>query len=429
MNRRHARRRAAAALAVGIALGAVTSAGTALLLYTGQGFLRAAGLLIASTVMALAAGLWAGTPEDAHTPVATRGRWLGLALAFIAGAIFALFWSTRAPLREMAAGGAVAVLLVLALPAYAAGVLLAGMNARDRARAAAAGSGVAAAAAAGAAFGILLSTTVLIQALEPFGIYYGGAALVALASLFDRARAPRPLRAGDPDMNDRVVLITGAGHTGQLGYTVARRFIDAGATVIVTARSGSADIAAGLSGATGVDADLSSDDDVSRLVEHVQTRAGRLDVLVNVAGGLSVTGSVEAVEPAEWTREFERNTVTALRLTRAALPLLRASNGAVINFAAPAGERAVPQLGAYSAAKAGVVALTRALAIEEKAHGVRVNAIAPGLMDTGQNRADAAAGTTFVELADVADVVLFLASPAARAVTGETIHVLGATIR
>ena len=133
--------------------------------------------------------------------------------------------------------------------------------------------------------------------------------------------------------------------------------------------------------------------------------------------------------PEEWQREIERNAGTALRLSRAALPLLRESRGSIVNFAAPAATRAVARLAAYSAAKAAVVALTRALAIEEKSNGVRVNAIAPGLMDTDQNRREMGEDVTYVGRDDVASVALFLAGPASRGITGETVQVLGETIR
>jgi 3-oxoacyl-[acyl-carrier protein] reductase len=430
MSRADARTRALATMIAGIALGSVISAGVALMLYTGQGFLRAAGLLFASTIMAVAAGLWAGAPESAG-PILTRGRWLALALAFFAGGVFAAQWAARAALRDLALGGAIAVLLVLALPAYCAGALLAGVNARDRGRASTGAAGIAAAATAGVAFGVLLSTTLLIPNLEPFGIYYGGAALVAFAALLDRG--PAPQHAGDLHMIDRVVLVTGAGERGQLGYAIARCFLNAGAHVVISARTEAVhDVAAELTAFGDISAraaDLSVQQDVAALIEHVRDTHGRLDALINVAGGLSVSGSIADTAAEEWVREYERNTVTALRVTRAALPLLREARGAVVNFASPAGIRAVPRLAAYSAAKAGVVALTRALAIEEKATGVRVNAIAPGMVDTVQNREETGADAVFVERDDVANVALFLAGDAARGITGETIHVPGPTIR
>ena len=108
-------------------------------------------------------------------------------------------------------------------------------------------------------------------------------------------------------------------------------------------------------------------------------------------------------------------------------PMLRSEGGAVINFASPAALRAQANLGAYSAAKAAVVALTRALALEEKENGVRVNALAPGMIDTEQNRKSVPdpEKVKWVSRDDIANVVLFLASDAGKAVTGETIHVLG----
>ncbi|HSJ30192.1 MAG TPA: SDR family oxidoreductase [Longimicrobiales bacterium] len=426
MTAARARGRTLAALVAGVTLGAAASAGTALLLYTGQGFLRAAGLLVSSTLMAIAAGLWAGAPEPGSArTVRMRVRWMGFIVALIAGGMLTALWGARPPLRELAWGGALSVLLALALPGYAGGALLAGLHARDRSVGA-----VAAAAVAGSAFGILLAATVLIPNLEPYGVYYGGAVLLALVSILDRGGAGG---TGDVHMTNRVVIVTGAADRGQLGYVIARRFLDAGARVVISARSDALDETAGTLSPHGdvlaVRADLTSDADVARLIDATRERFGRLDALINVAGGLSVTATVEDTTPEEWQREIERNAGTALRLSRAALPLLRESRGSIVNFAAPAATRAVARLAAYSAAKAAVVALTRALAIEEKSNGVRVNAIAPGLMDTDQNRSEMGEDVTYVGRDDVASVALFLAGPASRGITGETVQVLGETIR
>jgi NAD(P)-dependent dehydrogenase (short-subunit alcohol dehydrogenase family) len=431
MSAARARDSTIAALMVGVTLGATATGGIALLLYTGQGFLRAAGLLVSSTIMAVAAGLWAGAPEPEDAgAVSTRGRWLAQLVALVAGGMFSALWSARSPLQELAWGGALAVLLVLALPAYAAGALLAGLHARDRPRLAGA---VAAAATAGGAFGVLLAATVLIQSLEPYGIYYGGTALLAVVALFDRRGRSLPLVTGDIDMTDRVVIVTGAAVRGQLGFTIARTFLDEGARVVISARSQVPDDVVSELAMHGdvlaVPADLTNDVDVARLITTVQERFGRIDALINVAGGLSVIASVEHTTPEEWLREIERNSGTALRLSRAALPMLRENRGAIVNFAAPAGERAPARLAAYSAAKAAVIALTRSLAIEEKANGVRVNAIAPGTMDTGQNREHAGDDAIYVSRDDVAAVTLFLAGSGARGITGEIVHVLGETIR
>jgi NAD(P)-dependent dehydrogenase (short-subunit alcohol dehydrogenase family) len=427
-------RRGAAALAAGTTLGATMSAGNAFLLYTGQGFLRAAGLLVSSTILAVAAGVWAGMPERGDAAgVETRARWVGLLLALLAGGAFTAFWDMRPPLRDSATGGAFAVLLVLALPAYAAGTLLVALHAREQAAMpAGAGGGVATMGLAGAAGGVLLATTLLIRLLEPWGIYIGGAGAVLLAGLVEWS-LPFRSRQGGGDMADRVVIVTGVGGRGQVGYAVARRFRDAGARVVITGRTdGVEELAQELGDPDSVHAvvaDLTVAADIDRLMAVVRERHGRLDALINLAGGLSVMKPIADTAPEEWRAEAERNVETALRMCRAALPLLRESGGAIVNFAAPAGERAVANLGAYSAAKAGVIALTRALAVEEKKHGVRVNAIAPGLADTDQNRAAMGDDTVFVPRDDIAAVALFLAGPGASGVSGETIHVMGATLR
>jgi NAD(P)-dependent dehydrogenase (short-subunit alcohol dehydrogenase family) len=427
----HSIRRGIAALAVGAALGATSAAGIALLLYTGQGFLRAAGLLASSTIMAVAAGIWAGGPDpDAPgAPVQSRGRWAALILVLLAGGAFTAFWGAQAPLRGMAVGGAFAVMFVLALPAYAAGALMAALHTRERIALGPAGVGsVAAVAAAGAAIGVLLATTVLIQTLEAYGIYYAAAGLLVLASMLEWQRM-----TGGGTMNDHVSIITGVGNDGQVGYAVARRFVEAGARVLITDRSGQVEALAANLGAgervVAVTADLLDEHDVQRLMTTVRERFGRLDSLVNVAGGLSVTGAVADTTPEQWIEESRRNTETALRVCQAALPLLRESKGAIVTFAAPAAERAVAGLGAYSAAKAGVLALTQALAAEEKPNGVRANAIAPGMVDTAQNRSEGEDDVRYVSRDDVASVALFLAGPDSRGVTGEMIRVLAASHR
>ena len=236
-------------------------------------------------------------------------------------------------------------------------------------------------------------------------------------------------------MNGKVAMVTGVGARGQVGYAIAQRLLRAGAHVIITGRGPVVEeLAAELAAegdVTAVIADLLSDDDVDRLVTSARDRYGRLDALINVAGGLSVIKPIAETSADEWWREIQRNAETTLRTCRAALPLLRESGGAIVNFASPAGLRAVGSLGAYSAAKAAVIALTRALALEEKKFGVRANAIAPGMIDTEQNRSQAADPETakYVTREEIAEVALFLASDAASGISAETIHVLGESLR
>ena len=237
-------------------------------------------------------------------------------------------------------------------------------------------------------------------------------------------------------MPDRVAIVTGVGARGQVGFAVALALLRAGARVLVSGHGAGVEALAEELRAEGGDvaaarADLTTAEGAESVVATARSRFGRLDLLVNVAGGLTVIKPLAETTDDEWTRELDRNARTCFLMCRAALPLLRESRGAIVNFASPAGERAVATLGAYSAGKAAVIALTRALALEEASRGVRVNAIAPGMIDTEQNRASAGdpAQVKWVSREQIADAVLFLAGPAAGGITGETLHVLGGSGR
>jgi len=401
------------AFVIGLSISAAAFTGSTLLLYTGPRFLRVAGILIALTLGALALGLWAGSPAGS----VTRRRWLFYLLTLIAAGIFAGFWTTRDVLRANPGGGAVGALLLLALPAYGGGALLAGLG----------GAAIGVSAIAGAAAGALLTTSALIPRLDADVIFFALAGAVLWARLWNDVTRAGP-RGGT--MTGKTVLVTGVGNPGQVGYTLARAFRDAGANVVICDVSTAVETLAKELGVSGEQADLTVVEDVERLVASVRERAGRLDVLVNAAGGLSVIKPIAETAMEEWRREAQRNAETAFLVSRTALPMLRESRGAIINFASPAGLRAAPSMGAYSAAKAAVVALTRALAIEERDNGVRVNAIAPGMIDTEQDRANVGDPdcVRWVSRDDIAKVVLFLAGSDAAAITGETIHVLGTGI-
>ncbi len=419
--------RAAAISVVALAFGACTTAGAALLLYTGQGFLRAAGFMLGLTLAALAAGVWvggAGTPRP--NP---RWRWLLLVAAWSVAAIFASMWFTRESLRASPWGGALAVLLILAEPSYLAGTLLVALG---PARRSATSTTVAASAIMGAALGVLLASTIVIPRWEAPYVFLGAAIVLTVMAAVDTAFGPSaPSETETMMLENQVILVTGVGHPGQVGYLVARRLLDAGARVVISDRSGTAAELASELGPPdrvfAVAADLTDSEAVQRLVAAGRAKYGRLDAVVNVAGGLSVTKPVAETSPEEWRREIERNADTAFRVSHAALPLLRESKGAIVNFASPAGRRAVRNLAAYSAGKAAVIALTRALALEERDHGVRVNAIAPGMIDTAQNwdGADQPENVRWVTRDQIADVVVFLLSKQGSGVNGEVVHVVG----
>lgn len=223
-------------------------------------------------------------------------------------------------------------------------------------------------------------------------------------------------------MTDRVVAITG-GH-GVLGRAVLEAARAAGLKVAVI------DHAPGHSAPDGVlevgGVDLTDAAQANRAVAAVIGRFGRLDVLLNIAGGF-VWQTTDDAEPA-WDRMHALNVTTALNASRAALPYLKASDqGRIVNVGSAAALKAGAGMGAYGAAKAGVHALTHALAEELKATSVTVNAVLPSIIDTPANRKDMpdADPAQWVAPADLAAVILFLASPESRAMTGALVPVTG----
>jgi NAD(P)-dependent dehydrogenase (short-subunit alcohol dehydrogenase family) len=419
-------------LAVGAALGMTATAGVALLLYTGGGFLRAAGFLIAVALAAAAAGLWAGRPAgDARA----RRPWIWTVASLVLAGAFTIGWSLSSALRQSGLGNALAVLLIVAGPGYAVGTLVGPLAGRR--------PDAAPLALAGVALGVVVAAAWVIPRAQAPAVFAAAATTVLAAGLLGWTDEVDGLDPRRDDMHGKVAIVTGVGARGQVGYAIATRFLRAGAQVIITGRkpaveelardleAGRRGAEAGEGGVTAVVADLLSDEDVDRLMAVARDRFGRLDALINVAGGLSVIKPIAETSPDEWRREIERNAETTLRTCRAALPLLRETGGSIVNFAAPAGLRAVGTLGAYSAAKAAVVALTRALALEERNVGVRANAIAPGMIDTEQNRDQAAnpEKAKYVTREEIAEVALFLAGDASSGISGETIHVMGDSLR
>jgi 3-oxoacyl-[acyl-carrier protein] reductase len=425
----HARRRwvlSFAALAVGLTLGVTALAGGALLLYTADRFLAPVGFLMAVALLSVAAGIWVGAPAVGATGERRMmTRWVLGVMALVLASFVASIWLRTPGLQTWAFGPPLALVLLLAEPIYMLAALLTALA--GRAAGGERGSGVAVPALVGAGLGVAVAANYLIPLLPPGPVYLGAALLLTVAGTFEMGYRPN---AAGGDMDGKAVLVSGVGEEGQIGYAVARAFVGRGARVVVTGRSEGVEARASSLGGdvVAVVADLADPGGAERVVEVVRERVGRLDVLVNVAGGLRVTKPVAETSPEEWRREHEANSGTAFLLTRAALPLLRDSGGAIVNFASPAGAQAMAGLGAYSAAKAGVIALTRALALEEGRRGVRVNAVAPGLVDTAENRAwlegrGEAAGAKMVSMDEVVAAVLFLASGEASGISGEVLRV------
>ena len=224
-------------------------------------------------------------------------------------------------------------------------------------------------------------------------------------------------------MKDKVVLVTGG--TRGIGRGIAERFAALGAQVVICGRTPPDWSAEAIS---FVAADLRETDGVDRVFEAVVTRHGRLDVLVNNAGG-SPPADAATASPRFVAKIVALNLTAPLWCAQAAYRVMReqAEGGVIIQIASTSGLRPSPGTAAYGAAKAGLINATRSLAVEWAPH-VRVNAISPGLVLTEQARrhygdaADtAAAMVPLGRLAtpqDVADACVYLASPAAAYVTG-----------
>ena len=234
----------------------------------------------------------------------------------------------------------------------------------------------------------------------------------------------------DVDHSARTVVVTGA--FGVLGTAVARYFAETGDRVALL------DLATqppkGVSDTFnerhfllgGVD--LTEPQATRKAMASVAMRSGRIDGLVNIAGGFQWETVVDG-DVGTWDQLYAMNLRTAVVSCMAALPAMREQGrGRIVNVsAAAAAERADAGMGAYTASKAGVLKLTESLASELKDEGITVNAILPGIIDTPRNRADMpeADFSRWVSPAAIADVIGFLLSDAATAVTGAAIPVVG----
>lgn len=244
------------------------------------------------------------------------------------------------------------------------------------------------------------------------------------------------------DFTDQTVIVTGA--ASGIGFAASRAFAEAGATLQMAdidaqalEKAAQALSAGGRAPLTHV-FDARIPEQVDALVEATLAACGRLDVMVNNVGLSHFTPVVET-EPEDWRATVEVTLDTCFYGVRAALrPMRRQGGGAIVNISSGAGLRGVPNQSPYGAAKAGVINLTQTAALENAAAGVRINCIAPGIIDTppvaGWLKTLPNQGRDFLKTQvagrlgrpeEIAAAVLFLASRQASFINGETLAVDG----
>ena len=230
-------------------------------------------------------------------------------------------------------------------------------------------------------------------------------------------------------MAGQVVMITGA--AGTLGKAVAAAFAGAGARLVLV------DIAAkGLEAAYGAESDtklplivdLSDRAAIDGALAAAKKKFGPVQVVCNVAGGFNMGPAVHETTDEFWNHLMDLNAGSVLNVARAIVPdMLAEGYGKIVNIGAMGGVTGKGNMGAYSASKSVVIRLTESLGAELREHGINVNCVLPSIIDSPANRADMpdADPGRWVAPADLAEVILFLASDKAKAIHGASVPVVG----
>ena len=249
----------------------------------------------------------------------------------------------------------------------------------------------------------------------------------------------------DLGLKDKVAVVTGASRG--IGRGIAQAFAGEGARVAALARTEDdlQDTVAMLEGDAGshlaVTCDVTDPEQIASALDRVRTGLGGLDVVVNNAGRRQNFSRLHNLDIEEWRMTLEANLSSVFYMSQAAATsMIAQGSGSIVNIASVAGPVAFARIGAYSAAKAGVIALTKVMAVEWAEFGIRTNAVAPGWTESTMNyelRTDPANRELFESIRDqtlfkrfgvpseIANAVLFLAGTAGSYITGETLIVDG----
>jgi 3-oxoacyl-[acyl-carrier protein] reductase len=235
-------------------------------------------------------------------------------------------------------------------------------------------------------------------------------------------------------LDGKVAIVTG-GALG-IGRAIADGLAREGAQIVVADLQGAAEAAAAYSDGVGLTVDVSSEEDVERMTRETVERCGSIDILVNNAGTLDHVGQFHDQSPDLWERDLRVNLTGGFNCAQAVWPHMKERGwGRIVNMASVAGTLGGFGQASYSTTKAGILGLTKTLAMEGGRHGITCNAIVPGIIGTEAfHMANAAmneriaARTVFKrpgEPQDIANAIAFLCSDLAGYITGVELYVSG----
>jgi NAD(P)-dependent dehydrogenase (short-subunit alcohol dehydrogenase family) len=235
------------------------------------------------------------------------------------------------------------------------------------------------------------------------------------------------------ELDGKVAIVTGA--TAPLSAALIPAFLGAGSSVVVTYRREGdverlrerAGIAADAK-LSGIAVDLTDEEGVTRAYAALAQQHGGVDILVNVAGSFAGGEPVHQTPWSLWQQQLDLNLKTAVISCKAAVPhMLARGGGAIVNVGTRTATQPGANLAAYAASKRAVIQLTEALAAELRDQNITANIILPSVIDTPENRHGdpTAGGGRWVKPEQIAQVILFLASPGGRIISGSAIPVYG----